>query len=344
MLYPMKTAVIGCGGVGGVVAGVLALRRQDVTCFMTSEAKAASLRERGISVRGKMGRLSVPVKAAVVRAAPEEERFDLAVVAVKNDALDRALDRAEAMLCAGGMILTIQNGLRVLDAAAGRACRVAAGAVGFNSVMLDYGRYQVTSRGGITAGGISRCSPEDLFVLKGLLDPQIPLELTGNIRGVLWSKLITVCAVTGLGGAAGLTLGRLLRERTARRLFSMVAAEGVRVAEAAGVELERFSGGVSPRLFASGVLPLPLRFLLLKAAGIRCRDLKSNIHHSLEQGRRTEVDYLNGALAAEGEKRGVPTPVNREIVRAVHEIEAGREKMGVHQLGRILQRALREAR
>jgi 2-dehydropantoate 2-reductase len=337
MLYAMKTAVVGCGGVGGVVAGVLALRGQDVTCFMTSEDKARALRERGVGVEGSMGRFTVRVKAAV---GVEQGGFDLVVVAVKNDALDRALDRAESLLCAHGVILTVQNGIRVVDKAAGRSCRVAAGAVGFNAVMLDYGRYQVTSRGGITAGGLSRCSTEDLFLLKGLLAPRIPVRLTGNIRGVLWSKLITVCAVTGLGGVAGLPLGRLLREGSARRLFSLVAGEGVRVASAAGVRLERFSGGVHPRLFARGVLPPPARFLLLAAAGLRYRNLKSNIHHSLQQGMRTEVDYINGALVEQGERHGVPTPVNREIVRTVHEIEAGGERMGPHHLRRILRGAL----
>ncbi|MFW6181444.1 MAG: ketopantoate reductase family protein, partial [Spirochaetota bacterium] len=181
----MKTAVIGCGGVGGVIAGVLARRGQDVTCFMTSQDKAAVLRERGVSVQGRMGRFTVPVKAAT---APGQGRFDLVVSAVKNDTLDRALDMAESLLCANGMVMVVQNGIKMVDAAAGRACRVAAGAVGFNAVMLDYGRYQVTSRGGITAGGLNRCSPEDLFLLKGMLAPLIPVELTGNIRGVLWSK------------------------------------------------------------------------------------------------------------------------------------------------------------
>jgi 2-dehydropantoate 2-reductase len=339
----MKTAVIGCGGIGGVIAGVLAVNGHEVTCIEVSDQAARMLRERGISIRGMLGELRADVAACAIGKLGSDSSgsgaFELTVTAVKNDSLHDALELAGMLTKPDGLVLTIQNGLRILGLAGSSGAKIAAGAVGFNAVMHDYGDYEVTARGGITAGPLGSAGSSDMVRLQDLLRPYIPIEVTGNIHGVLWSKLITVCAVTGLGGVSGLQLGKLLREKSVRRLFPLIACEGVKVADGAGVRLQSFTGGISPRLFTRGALVAPVRWLLLTLAAGKYRDLKSNIHHSLERGIRSEVDYINGALVEQGERVGVPTPVNREIVRIVHEIEEGRQAMGAHNLEYILEKA-----
>ncbi len=53
---------------------------------------------------------------------------------------------------------------------------------------------------------------------------------------------------------------------------------------------------------------------------------------SLDRGQPTEIDYLNGYVAARGRERGVPTPVNARLAALVHEIEAGSRSMAMENL------------
>ncbi len=340
-LTTMKIAVCGCGGIGGVVAGVLGGAAggtgRDVCCIEAAAEYAEQLNERGIVLKGKKGDIRASVKAyAGFASAPGP--FDCIILAVKSGALREVYEQCVRYLAPSGFILTLQNGLeplRLSDSFPG--VKTMGGAVGYNAIMREYGRYDVTSQGGIIVGRLNGCTEEDISCVKTLFEPGIEIESTDNIRGVMWSKLLIVCGITGLGGAAGMRVGELMKQRAARRLFYYIAEEGSRVASALGIRMEKF-GGMLPARFGMhrGAYPLFLRYLLLKMVGRSRRNLKSNIHHDLERGRGTEVDYLNGEIVKRGEDAGVETPVNREVVRIIKEIENKRRVMGVENLEEIL--------
>jgi ketopantoate reductase len=99
----------------------------------------------------------------------------------------------------------------------------------------------------------------------------------------------------------------------------------------------KLSGAINPEKFGNHErgYSRPLRWILLKFAGVKYRNLKSNIQVDLERGNKTEVDYINGAIVREGERVGFDTPVNRMVVDMVKEIEAGHREMGVGNLFEI---------
>jgi 2-dehydropantoate 2-reductase len=57
--------------------------------------------------------------------------------------------------------------------------------------------------------------------------------------------------------------------------------------------------------------------------GHKYRRLKSSLLQSLERGRPTEIDYLNGYICAKGRELGIHTPLNDAVVAMIKEIEAG---------------------
>jgi 2-dehydropantoate 2-reductase len=288
-----------------------------------------------------------PVRAVSAKEM-KKERFDLIVVTVKNFDLRKAFREAVPALASGGFFLTTQNGLEILSIVKeDPSLRVVAGAVGFNSIMLDVGRCRVTSEGGIAVGPLfgsagaekaGRWSGREADYLAELFEPEIPIEAASSIEGVLWGKLLITCGVTGLTGVAGMILGELMRLGVARRLFYRIAEEGVEVAGRAGVRIEKLPGAINAARFSSGRggYPLFLRFLLLKLVGLKYRELTGGIYLDIKRGRTTEIDYINGALVKLGGAHGVPTPVNGEIVRIVKEIEEGKRSMCVENLREIL--------
>lgn len=340
----MKIAVVGCGGIGGVMAGVMAQKRQSITCVTGRDESARILNERGIHIRGKMGEMEAGVSAH--RALKEGlGPFDVIIIAVKSNQLRQVFEDAKDYLCESGFISTVQNGIEMLDLGGEFPdVKLIAGAVGFNSIMIDYGHYFVTSRGSITVGVLGRGTEDDVFILKSLFEPAIKVKTTGKLDGVLWSKLLIVCGVTGLGGAAGLRVGHLLRHRVSRRLFYAIVTEGASVARQLGISLERFGGAINPERFGNHDrgFPLFLRYILLKILGMKYRNLKSNIHHSIERDRPTEVYYINGALVREGARLGIDTPVNRELVRVIEEIERHERRMSMENLLEIWGKLVKE--
>jgi len=333
----MRIAVVGCGGIGGVVAATLAAKGMNVTCVELADDLLEVLQKEEISLTGKKGRLSARVRA--IRTLSEDGgSFDIIVIAVKSNALKAVFSDAKAHLCKNGCILTLQNGLEILsESESSPSVKVVAGAVGYNAVMEKPAHVDVTSDGGISIGNLTCATRDDLFIVKSSLEPAIPVFIRENIQGVLWAKLLVVCGVTGLGGVSGLLLGKLLRMREARKLFYRIVTEGTLVARRQGVKIEKLDGAINPERFSNlkEGYPLFLRWLFLKVVGVKYRNLKANIHADLERHRRTEVGFLNGKILQLGKALGQSTPVNEKIVGFVKEIEQGKRMLSPDNLCEI---------
>ncbi|UCB45211.1 MAG: 2-dehydropantoate 2-reductase [Spirochaetota bacterium] len=332
----MKIAVVGCGGIGGVVCAVLASRKADVVCIEANEEASEKINRNGLKLKGKKGKYNEKITANA-GFSPGLGKFDVIAIAVKSGALRSVFSQAKDYLSENGFILTLSNGLEIINIAKEfPSVKVAGGAVEYNSIMKEYGKYHVTANGGIVIGSLQGVGDKGLQEVKSLFGKKIKISITENIIGVLWSKLLIVCGVTGLGGISALRTGKLLRSRTARKLFYKIVAEGREVAERLKVQLEPF-GRFHPDKFADaeGSNPLFIRWLKLMITGIKRGKIVSNIQIDLQRGRKTEVDWLNGAVVSIGAKVGVETPVNREIVRMVKEIEKHKREMSPDNLHEI---------
>ena len=327
----MKVAVVGCGGIGSVAVCALLENGVDVLCIEGSRDAAEKLTQNGVRLSGKKGEHHKKIKAVV---GFNGERFDLIVTAVKNNVLRDVFIEAGRHLTKNGFIITLENGIQVLDLHEEfPEIPVVPGVVGYNSIMIEHGRYEVTSEGGITIGQLNSERDMDLDAVRRIFSPLISIDITENIVGVLWAKLLIVCGVTGLGGISGLRVGDLLRLKVARKLFYDIVTEGVEIAGRLGIRIEKFQGGINPAGFRNGGgFPSFVKYMILRIIGKRYRNLKSNIHHSIERGEKTEVDYLNGAVVEKGKMAGVSTPVNKAVVTVTKEIESGIRQMTAENL------------
>ena len=77
------------------------------------------------------------------------------------------------------------------------------------------------------------------------------------------------------------------------------------------------------------------RYLTIRVIGFKYRRIKSSSLQSLERGRRTEIDYLNGYICEKGQAFGVPTPSNTAVRAMVMEIENGQRPMSLGNLAEL---------
>jgi 2-dehydropantoate 2-reductase len=243
------------------------------------------------------------------------------------------------LLAPEGLLVSLQNGIceEALAGVAGRR-RVAGCVVGFGATMHGPAELEMTSSGEFVLGSLEGGDDPRLEPVRRMLSTTAPCRLSDNILGELYAKLIINSCINSLGAVTGLNLGEMLARLKARRLFIAVMREAMQVAGALGLAVPPGAGGkLDYQRFLQGSGPLASlrRHLTIRLVGFKYRRLKSSSLQSLERGKPTEIDYLNGYIVAKGREAGRPTPVNARLVALVREIEDGARRPGPHNLDEV---------
>lgn len=286
-----RVAVLGPGGVGGLV-GVLLTRSGAAVTYLAGEATAAVLTGRGVHVRSRqVGDLRVPARAGTRLEGP----VDLVVVAVKQTALEDALDRVPPEVLGDGVVLPLLNGLdhlgvlrerygdeRVLPATIRvESTRVAPGEIEHTSDFTDVD---------LAPGGVA---PERVEAVRALLDAAgITTSLRADETALLWAKLGFLAPFALLTTTYRAPIGEV---RTARR-----------------DELEALVREVAAVAAASGAPSDPERTLSFYDRF--APEAKSSMLRDAEAGRPLEVDAIGGAIVRAAERTGVLAPLTEHLV------------------------------
>jgi 2-dehydropantoate 2-reductase len=124
-----------------------------------------------------------------------------------------------------------------------------------------------------------------------------------DARGPQWTKVIFNSATSPPAALTGLPVGRVCTDAGLRTLVDALVAEGVAVCERAGIVLERPPGDAVAEAVAEAY------------------DHKPSMLQDVLARRPTEIDVLNGGIAAEGRRAGVPTPLHDSMVALVKGLE-----------------------
>lgn len=352
MARKAKYLLLGCGGIGGIVAAHLGRAGLDVTVVTGNPETTQVLARRGIRIRELDGKeWSDRPFAAVSRASelPAGEVFDLCLAATKQTTLGQALSEAAPFLTEHTPTLCLQNGLPEEQAAAILGAeRIVGCVVGFGATLIEPGFSQKTSPGGFQIARY-RARPDDAALDQVCKQLRIafPTTIVKDLPGVRWSKLAINCATSTLGALGGDTLGRLLGHRFVRRLVlevwrelcAVADCEGVRMAKVAGtIDIAKLALSEKDKQRKLGSWSLLMKHALLWGIGLKFRRMRSSMAVAIERGRQPEVDYLNGEVVRRGERHGIPTPLNRELQRKVHELSKKQTKAGLDTLYSIYMR------
>lgn len=290
---PWTVAVLGPGGVGGLLAALLSRAGHRVIC-LAGETTVRALNEGGIRVRsGRFGDFTAAVEADTALREP----VDLCVVAVKHTALDAALDRVPpAVLGADSLVLPLLNGIEHLDTLRRRygEDRVAAGVIRVESTR-------------VAPGVIEHGSPFAEIDLAGrtarpLTGPAAVLESAGlhtrlaeSETDILWRKLAFLAPLALLTTRHGATVGTVRTDH--REELLALVDEITAVGRAAGAPLDPDRTLAMYDAFPAGT--------------------KSSMQRDAEAGRALELDAIGGAVLRAAKRHGVPAPTVARLVSEV---------------------------
>ncbi|MEX1159114.1 MAG: 2-dehydropantoate 2-reductase N-terminal domain-containing protein, partial [Thermomicrobiales bacterium] len=305
----MRFHVIGAGAIGGVTGAFLRKDGEDVTFVDVVPEHVAAINARGLQVDGVR---HVWAGAPAILPGELAGPVDVALLAVKSQHTQAALDLIEPHLTTDSTVVSLQNGLNPdLIAARIGAERVVGGFINFAADYIEPGLVRYGGTGEYYLGRIDGSTDATLVGLVTRFSRIMDTILPTNIMGYLWSK---ECYGSLLVGASlvDAPVHEALARPEARAALTAAVVEAVTIADACGVTLEPFEP-FDPSLFRAPLDPAALAsFYEEVAARFRGRPKQhTGIWRDLAVRKRpTEVPWLTGELVRRAEAAGVPAPVN----------------------------------
>ena len=329
----LKVALVGAGAIGGVTAAKMTRAGWAVQIVSNRPEAVALAQNPGFHLFGVGGETHIPVRV-VKSAVALDGPLDVAFVATKAAEASAAAESLLPLLKPDAALVSLQNGIceEALAEVVGPE-RVVGCVVGWGATFHGPGRMEVTSEGEFVVGRLDGSTDVRLEAVRDMLNAVAPTRISNNILGELYSKLIVNSCINSLGVIAGVPLGQLLAVKKIRQVFIAIMTEAV--ADAMGLTVPPGGGGKLDyhRFLAQTGWPGNLRrHLMIRLIGFKYRRIRSSSLQSLERGRKTEVDFLNGYICRQGRRYQVPTPVNDAVVEMIHEIEAGTRPISMSNL------------
>jgi 2-dehydropantoate 2-reductase len=304
----VKIAIIGPGAMGLFFAARLQQAGQEVWVLDYRPERAAHLQQYGLRLLTLEGEeqqyvLNVAHEAAAIGPC------DLVLMKVKAHQTRAAAQHLPPLLQAGGIALTLQNGIGNLEimAAVVGPQRLLAGVTMLGVTKLDVGRIRHAGHGPIILGRPqnSQVTPEELTALVEVFrQAGLDCRADPDILAVLWHKLLINVGINPVTALTRLPNGQLPAFPAAWQVVTAVVQEAHDVALALGLSLP--------------AEPLSQVRQVCQATAAN----RSSMLQDVLARRQTEIEAINGQIVAHGQQLQVPTPINALLTNLLKAMES----------------------
>ena len=295
-LRAMQIIVLGAGAIGSLYGAKLAAAR-DVLLVARPE-HAAAINAGGLRIEGiESQTVRVSAASAVTQIGPDA----LILLTTKVTDSATALEPIAPLVRDDTTVLSLQNGLgseQIARTALGGRGLVLRGITQFGAIFETPGVIKYMAAGYT----IIEQSARSDRIAQVLTAAGMECRISSNIAADVWHKTVFNCVVNPITAILGSEVGGIANPQL-DPLKQLVIDECVAVAATQGVTFEvDFMQQITETFAPSHNI--------------------ASMHQDLLRGRPTEIDYMNGAVAALGDEQGVPCPVNRALTDIIKSMEA----------------------
>ncbi|MEK7808793.1 MAG: 2-dehydropantoate 2-reductase [Chloroflexota bacterium] len=325
----MRFLVYGAGAIGGYIGGSLKLAGEDVT-FLDRPEPVEMLRQRGITIHdAKYGTRNT--KNLQLVTSPQEAfangSYDCIIVAMKSFDTEAAIRNLPSAISHQPLaILSFQNGIENEPTIASFIGKdnVIAGTVLTAIGVPQFGEIIVEKNRGVGVWSGHALSKQ---IARALTRAGIHTQLYKNAEAMKWSKMLTNIMANATAAICDLPTSKVLQHAGLYQIEIGALRETLAVMKAKNIPVVGLPRTQTTALaFAVRNLPPALyQPILIRMVGGGRGDKLPSFHLDLKAGRpKTEVSYLNGAIARHAEQVGLSAPINQKLSEILESIVTGK--------------------
>ena len=337
-----RIAIIGAGAVGGYAGAYMAQAREDVIFVDFWPDNVEAIRTAGLRIShlADLPELTIPARALHItelQGLSKERPIDIAFICTKSYDTAWATTMIRQYLAPGGFVVSLQNCMNEETIAGvvgwGRTLGAVASLITVELCEPGHVRRAGGKRGPahtvFRVGEVHGRMTERAAEICRLLALADSAKLTENLWGERWSKLVVNAMGNGLSASTGLITRDMLLDDGLRHFTARLGSEAIRVGQALGYSLEEIHH-LDPEIIAragEGDLAAKAAYDARRLAEAKTTEgagaHRPSMGQDMVKGRRTEIEFLNGFIAAKGNELGVPTPANTALTEIVKRVERG---------------------
>jgi len=324
----MRIAIIGAGAMGTAIGAYITRAGYAVDMVDANMEQVGALKRDGAVVRHSdpSKDFSVPVSALVPRDM--SGIYDLIVLTTKQTANAAVLPSILPRMNEDSVICTLQNGVPepyVAEIVGNN--RVVGGSMHFGAELVEPGVTRITTEysrfrsHAMQIGEISGNITERIRKTARVFGAMGNVEVTTNLMGTKWFKLLVNSSRSGMSAALGCTFGETVSNPVSLACSLFIAKECIDVCRAEGIMMVGTDLEDPSQYYWQTPRELAKSMERFKADGQAASGLKASMLQDLEKGRPTEIDYINGYVVQRGNAHGIPTPFNSLVVDIVRQAQ-----------------------
>ncbi len=334
-----RILIVGAGAVGSYIGGWLSRTRHDVVFADSWAEQVNAINQDGLLVEGPHEPFIAKPKAFHLhqsQALALEPKFDIAFIAVKAYDTSWGVKFAERFVADGGYFVSSQNCMPDGDMADAVGAERCVGLI-MSSIAVRLGGPGLSQRAGakrrrdlghivFRAGEHDGSESARTVDLIEMLEPIDGGKTTTNLWGERWAKLCQNSMGNPVVGATMSGSATVASSPRGRELQIRLASESARVGLALGLEVVNFGGDAPEKWVAAssdGEIYEELDNMLAENAGTGTGDWHPSMGQDVQNGRPSEIDFMNGHVLRMGVEVGVETPVTASIVDAMRRVDRG---------------------
>jgi 2-dehydropantoate 2-reductase len=319
------------------VGGHIARSGEDVTLIDPWPEHIEYIKHNGLHLSGTQGEHVVRLKALHLHEVQSlfKTPVDVAFICTKSYDTEWATMMIKQYLAPDGFVVSLQNSINEERIAGivgwGKTVGCIASTIGVDA--FKAGHVMRTQQPGGASYTIFRVGE-----VHGRLTPRVEAlarmlsvidsaKATTNLWGERWSKLTINSMGNGVSAATGLNSKGMVALETTRRLSIRLAGEAIKVGQALGYELESIRNMPADKwVAAASGDPAALEEIEgVMLAGLKrmTDEGRPSTGQDMVKGRRTEIDFINGLVAAKGQEVGIPAPTHAALTDLVKRVERG---------------------
>ncbi|NQU18829.1 2-dehydropantoate 2-reductase [bacterium] len=301
----MNIAIVGPGAIGILFATMLIKSGQNVRLLDYNKKRVEIISKNGISLESKNKVYTNKIK--ITDKATDLEGIDLFIICVKSYDTKNAARSIKNALRDNSLVLTLQNGVgnvEVISEILGPD-RVISGVTSQGANVISDGKVRHAGFGETVIGKIGGKIPAYLREIRYVFNKSgLKTRISKDIRSLIWSKLVINVGINALTAITHLRNGQLLEYTGTRNILRQAVSEAVKI-----IKRKRI------KLIYDDVID--------KTEGV-CEATAQNISSMLQdvlKKKKTEIDFINGAIVRQGQSLGIATTVNSVLLDLVKSIE-----------------------